>query len=749
MLDALILALTFVVVVATCMSHRGASVPDGHDSSAPGDELPSVRKAGPRPRRASMMAARATSRPLAAVGLLLGLLLVVHGQRAFAAGDSARSVLLLWLLGLGLLVAVDRAFPATPSATASPPAARTRLRRQWSGSLQSFLMLAAVTGAVFVWTAQRSRPQNEGHRDIVVAWLLTIVATILIVWRPSPLRAPGECRPWMDAHRVDLTIIAAMTVLAAIPLMIRLDSYPWAFNGDEGLFALSSRAVLDGERVDPFGTGIMGHPNLYFYLQAGAMSVFGDTVIGSRMINALLGAVSVPLAYALVKRLFDRGTGLTAAVLLGSFHVHLYWGRSAQNNLASTFFVLLTLYLLERALADDDPVVFLLTGICVGLAQYFYVGNRLLPVAVAGVLLHAAITRRRAGSCASSARPKPIGRAALVAIGAVVAALPLCAHYVTHPQDYTARIEQVSIFSSGAFGARTAAGERAGGILWEQVAGAALVPFRTRVSGAYRGDPPFIGWPFAVAVAIGLAVATARIWQRRYVAATATYWLVVAGLATTLAPFETNRFVMTTPLLCLFAALGIATVGRVATVVLRVPARIVASLSVAAVVALAGGSLHAYFRDPNPIARSSDPNTQAAEHLAREILRIDPAATVYFAGPPRMWYAGFADLVFRTPHATGISVEDPWTAGSPRPAIAKTTIFAFLPERRDELALIQQWFPGGEVIARADAHGTPLYIVYVVHPGRGSPAAFWTCPPRPIVTRKFCLSATNVGVSGS
>jgi hypothetical protein len=713
--DGLILALTLVVVVGTYASSRAVAVPPvagDLPATGGGPELPAA--ASVRQGWASTLATLATRRRLAAAAMVLGLLLVFIGQRSFAEVGSSRSALFFWLLGLGLLVALDQAIPESASGQSSPPEARRLPRRQWSDSLRTSLVLAAGAGAFLVWTAQRSRPLGEGHRDIVVAWLLTIVATVLVVWQPSPHGALRGGRRWVAAHRADLLIAAALAVLAAVPMTIKLDSYPWAFNGDEGLFGMSSRAVLNGVPVNPFGTGTQAHPNLYFYLQAGSMALFGDTVVGARMINAILGTVSVPLAYALVARVFGRGVGVMAAVLLGSFHVHLFWGRSAQNNLATTFFLLLTLYLLDRALADDDRLMFLLTGLSLGFAQYFYVGNRLLPVAVAGILLHAAVSARRAGS---STDLRSIGRAAgLTAIGAVVAALPLYAHYATYRQDYSARLLHVSIFASGSFDERTAAGESAIGILWEQFTGAALVPFSTGVSGAYRGDPPFIGWPLAIAVAIGLAVATVRIWQRRYVAVTATYWLVVAGLATTFSPFETNRFVMASPLLCIFAAVGIAAIGRAATALLRVPPRVVAGLSAVAVVLLAGWSMHYYFRDPNQVALYSDANTQTAEYLARDVLRIDPAATVYFAGPPRMWYAGFANLVFRTPNATGISVEEPWDAGSPHPTIAGTTIFAFLPERREELALVQQWFPGGEVVEREDKHHVLLYTAYVVRP---------------------------------
>ena len=498
-----------------------------------------------------------------------------------------------------------------------------------------------------------------------------------------------------------------------IPAFIAIGTHPWAFNGDEGSFALSAKRILDGAEVNPFGTGWLSHPNLSFFMEAATMATFGDTVAGARMASAIPGVLAVPLAYALAAMHFDRATGITAAVILGTYHVHLFWSRSALNNGISTFFMLMTLVLLSLAIQRRSGTVFLLTGITIGLAQFFYMGNRVLPGAAAAILLceGARLVIRPDRREALIAWLRQIG---LVAIGAVVAALPLLAHFSRFPDELTARDQHVSIFQSGWLDAQRAAGRSTLNVMLDQIRDAVQIPFNTAVGGQYRGEPPFIGWPIALPLLIGLVIATARLHKRRYGLIVLPYWVIVAGMVTTVPPMATNRFVAATPLICVLAAIGIREIATLLQSRLRAPSSVVWGTAAAVVAVMSIWSLNYFFHDGNQVQIYSDPNTQIAEHLARDILAVDPGATVYFAAPPRMWYDGFSDLVFRTPDATGISVNDPWRSVSAQPELKGTTIFVFLPERSRELDVIRTWFPGGENFERASDDFGLLYIAYIV-----------------------------------
>ncbi len=616
-----------------------------------------------------------------------------------------------WTRVQGIMLAMVSRVVTRPRWSAHPW--RFNVSRTWSPSRRSIYGVIALVASAYVWTSERGRPLGESRAGIVTAWMVSIVALILAVWTPPRIGMAAALRAWISAHRRDLEISAVVTALAAVPMFVRLDSYPWAFNGDEGNFALSARDILNGQPVDPFGTGWLGHPNLYFYLEAAAMGVAGQSVIGARLVGAVFGVLAVGLAYVLVARYFGRTAGVSAAMLLGTFHFHLYTSRSALNNGASPFFMLLSLLLLGIALDRRSRTAFVLTGIVIGLAQYFYMGNRVIPVVAGLILIWVAVRPLFGQNRSMQSAVSGFGDIGLAVCGFVVVVMPLAAYFSRYPENFSARDPQVSIFASGWLEEQRSSGRGVFEVFAGQLHQSALIPFTTQVGGQYRGDPPFIGWPLAVASLLGLVVATARIRHMRFRLIVAPYWVVVAAMATTVPPMATNRFVPAIPLICIFAAIAVSA-GHDVLIRLHLPRWPALVITGSTVGLISLWSLVYYFHDPNQIGISSDPNTQVSEYLARDILAIDPTATVYFAGPPRMWYDGFGNLAFRTPNVRVVNVEQPWTTESEKPTFEGTIIFVVLPERATELSVMRAWYPDGETIERSNDEVGPLYTVYIV-----------------------------------
>jgi hypothetical protein len=87
-----------------------------------------------------------------------------------------------------------------------------------------------------------------------------------------------------------------------------------------------------------------------------------------------------------------------------------------------------------------------------------------------------------------------------------------------------------------------------------------------------------------------------------------------------------------------------------------------------------------------------------------------------------MYWDGHPSLPFIARGETGIDVDDPWTAASEKPELTGPTVFFFIPERRGELAVVQNWFPDGELIERLTPDGNPLYTEYIVRPDSAAAA---------------------------
>jgi 4-amino-4-deoxy-L-arabinose transferase-like glycosyltransferase len=64
---------------------------------------------------------------------------------------------------------------------------------------------------------------------------------------------------------------------------------------------------------------------LWFFLQALSLKVFGDSVVGLRMLTALIGTATVPLLYFFARPWYGRRVALMAATLLLAYHFHIHF----------------------------------------------------------------------------------------------------------------------------------------------------------------------------------------------------------------------------------------------------------------------------------------------------------------------------------------------------------------------------------------------------------------------------------------
>ncbi|MCC6792815.1 MAG: hypothetical protein IT336_14075, partial [Thermomicrobiales bacterium] len=318
--------------------------------------------------------------------------------------------------------------------------------------------------------------------------------------------------------------------------------------------------------------------------------------------------------------------------------------------------------------------------------------------------------------------------AVLTAIGAIVVVTPYLAYYADHSLEANGRVNQVSIFASGWLEREAeATGRGEASIVMHRIWDCLLLPFHGFVHGFYRPGAPYVGEDLAIPVAIGIGVAVAGFWRRRYVGILITYAAVAGGLAITEGGlYQSNRYSGVVVLFSLLTAVGLGSVLRVLSRLVGAPAQVVLGGLALALGLIGAWNVDFYFRDDNQVELYSDPNTQIANTLAYELLAMEPAPTVYFVGPPQMWYGGFANIEYIVPEAVGITIEEPLTAADQPPELTGTTLYVFLPFRIDEYETVRGWFPGGEFREVLDEAGALLYYEYRVEPGQtGEPSGVY------------------------
>lgn len=737
-LDGAILALSVVVLAATWLGVRANPIESVAQTAAPG---PAGRARARGGALLDSAAERVALAPATALGLLAaGLVVAWLGVRLLARDDMLDAGLVLAVCGAGIVVwldrraalAVDAPLPGQAAATGAADAASSEPcpHRFWeivlpraTGTLRWVLVAVPAGSTLLVWRAMRARPLDQPHTDIVALWLIAIGgAALAVAW---PLERPRRAAwTWVTERLGWIGLVAAVTLLAAPLRLWRPDRYPLPFTGDEGSFAMSAREVLEGRIQNPFGTGWFAHPSLFFYLQAWSIELFGNDVAGVRMLSGLLGVAAVVAVMLYARHAFGPFEAAVAGVLMATLHHHLFLSRTALNNVGDSLFLPLVLLLTDWGVLGRRRLASLAAGLVIGLSQYFYFGSRLLPLIAVAMIGGGVLFGHVAERATMATRARMIAPyAVLMVAGAAVTLMPYLAYYADHSVDANARINSVSIFASGWLDAEAArTGRSSLDILATRIWDAALLPFHGHVQGFYRPSPPYAGAPLALPVAIGLGLTLAGFRRRRYLGLAVAFAAVTVGLAITEGyPFQAHRYSGAVALFCVLAAVGFGAAARIAVRLARVDRSVVAAVIGVAVGLIGAWNYDFFFRDPNQVALYSDPNTQTAFWLAGEVKAAGPGVTVYFAGPPVMWYDGFASIRFIAPDATGISLDEPLTAAGPPPEVTGPTIFVFLPHRLDELAIVRGWFPGGVEREVANDKGMLLYVEYRL--GLPAPAA--------------------------
>lgn len=118
------------------------------------------------------------------------------------------------------------------------------------------------------------------------------------------------------------------------------------------------------------------HPPLKHLLLSLSIGLWGNTPYGWRMVNVILGALTVPALFLLGRKLFDgvAVAGL-AALFLALDPLHLFYSRSNFQEIPAVFFFLLAMLLLLRSFAGSRWTA-VAAGVLFGLAhamKWYYV----------------------------------------------------------------------------------------------------------------------------------------------------------------------------------------------------------------------------------------------------------------------------------------------------------------------------------------------------------------------------------------
>jgi hypothetical protein len=371
---------------------------------------------------------------------------------------------------------------------------------------------------------------------------------------PDSVHGARKLKMRMPFSRRELLLLALITVVAGCLRVYRLQELPPGLSGDTAYKGVAADRVLSGEYPLFFEESWGGIEPMYIYLQAGFFKLFGSTPLAIEALSALIGTITIPVFYLLVRELLHS---ITIALLAGSWLAVSFWhigySRLGWEIILAPLFVVVTVYLLWRGLSTNRRRDFAYAGLALGASLYTYQAMRFLPILVIAYFAYRTLVEKGFGT-------DYWRHAVLCLLVAVLVFAPLGTYFATHSDAFLRRAAEVSIFNPE---------KNPKGPLYS------FVLSTLRVLGTYnlRGDPlwrhnlpgrPAFDIFTSAFFLVGLALSVLR-WRDR-AHSLLLLWLVILSLPPILTPPRDvphfSRSIGALPAACVFPAIGIDAFGR-------------------------------------------------------------------------------------------------------------------------------------------------------------------------------------------
>jgi 4-amino-4-deoxy-L-arabinose transferase-like glycosyltransferase len=639
--------------------------------------------------------------------LVGGLFLVVMGQIIYQQVYPQNRWLVLFLVILGLL-----AFGLAVYLMAKnhPPHLLARIARYPKIALFLSNRLGISTGQLILlllapcYGLLSALAAGDGLKAInlpvsLIAWLLAITFVLAGSYQPSSRRV-------LAFDRQDLFVVTGIFLFAFVLRVLTIGSLPATLSGDEGSAGLMAMMFLNGEADNIFTVGWFSFPTFFFAIQSIGIAALGQTAAGLRITSALGGALTIVGVYFLARTLFGRTTAILAAIFLSAFHYHIHFSRIGLNNIWDGLFAVVVMAGLWHGWKSGNRIGFMISGLALGLGQYFYVSFRIFPL----LLLF------WAGLAYFFDRPRFKERFAdllLTVYIAFVVVSPLLFFFLKHPEEFNAPLQRVTIFDGWLDLMVRLEGKSALLIIGDQMINSALGFTHLPLRHWYNPGSPLLLAAAAGLFLLGLLWLLIRPNLGQMLVVLPIAAVVVAGGFSQDAP-ASQRYVLAVPMVAILVAIPLAETTRWLKENWPRHRNIVLASLVIFMTWLVINDLRYYFFEVYDHYILGGVNTLVATEVAHYLDAKEDDPAVYFFGHPRMGYRSFSTIPYLVPDIEAEDVLEPLTA-SPTWRLQGPTVFIFLPERANEMLYVQSAYPAGGYQEFRAEDGSILFLVYEVN----------------------------------
>lgn len=262
--------------------------------------------------------------------------------------------------------------------------------------------------------------------------------------------------------RTDWILLALVTSLAAALRLFQLGTIPIGFHFDEAYNGIDTFLVMHGGRP-LFLPANLGREPLYTYWQALVASIGGLSPYTLRLSSAILGIVSIPATYILLRRILQQHSRVVAAITsttlaVSLWHIHFshYGIRVIMMPLLFTGvfgFFWLGVHAQRRSIR---LLSYAISGLLAGCSVWTHPTGRLIPIVL---ILYVAWliwskTATRGNRTALDRLTSPLGGLVITGTVAFLIFLPLGLEFYRHPAYFFGHVSTVSIFNEQVGGGR-------------------------------------------------------------------------------------------------------------------------------------------------------------------------------------------------------------------------------------------------------------------------------------------------------
>ena len=626
----------------------------------------------------------------------IGILVTLAGQLAFYLTPEGRTQGVL--LGFGLSLAGALILLASLS---------NRLPRwagRWAPSTRAALLVVAVL-LTLMTSGSQVMFQQMGRTNYVPVVLLWAAAAVTYAAAFFERRWDvAAARAWLAAHRRDLALLGLIVLLGAGLRFYRLGIIPRVIDGDEGRIGQAALRTQENPLANPFAL-FENFGGIYMQAIGLALSTFGATPFGLRLVPAIAGTLAIPATYLLGRALLGPRGGLLAAALLAVSHAHLHFSRIvAVAYIAETLLIPLELYFFYTGLRGRQAWRMALGGLILGVHFSVYVSAQIIAALLVVYLVVAFVLTRPL--------VKGAGRLILVFwLGVLITGLPQATHALRNPDEFMARMNLDGTFQSGWLEREIAAtGQGAAQILAGRVVHAFLTLNHLPSIDFYGARIPVLDLLTGTLFILGLVYSLWRTRDQRYLLLNGYFWSLLLAIAIFAIPptADSYRMLVALPAAILLAALGLE--QCLAVLALAGPERATArrvalSAMLASTLVLNG---RAYFVDFAARCRYGlDRATRFASYVGNYLKAVDAETVVFLLSDDELRYGTHVSVDF----LSGGNPVVNWTDPVETLLVNANTVVLAGPPRHAELRAWARLQPAGEVRHLTDCE-QPMLLVY-------------------------------------